>query len=221
MKCEDICQQLAELIPDFAVFSKPWQLLEYFRFSELPVNLPLDWNYTTEPQHPHRTDVYVGRNVEIQPYCLFSGRVILDDGARIGPYSFIRGPVYIGKNAKIGPHCEIIRTIVMNDTCLAHKNSIADSILCERINFSGLSTGCNFPIGKDVVKVHYDGEVFDYKGKYGVYIDSDVNCGCLTITMPGCYIPAGSNIVGQCTVSKFGKVRSMVINKEVDAKIQS
>lgn len=54
--------------------------------------------------------VFVGKNVSIGEYILFetgNGPIIIDDDAKIGPYSLLRGPLYVGKKCKILEHSAI------------------------------------------------------------------------------------------------------------------
>lgn len=202
MSIEETSRRIAEYLPGFPIVATPWELKDAFDNWTGEINLPrrkVDGLETAE--------VYAAEDVSIQPYALFAGKVILCPGSRVGPYSFIRGPVFVGPGGMVGPHCEVIRTIVMDRTILAHKNSIADTIFGKEINFSGLSTCCNFPIGRDYVKIRYQGSTHIYKGRFGAIIGDRCQLGCLTITMPGCEIPDDTCIVGQCTVHGECKVK--------------
>jgi len=199
----EVSRRLAETLIGFPDLDTPWDLKDAFD------------NWTGEIALPRRkvdgletAEVYADETAVIQPHVLFAGKVILCKGARIGPFTFIRGPVFIGPGAMVGPHCEVIRTIVMDRTVLAHKNSIADTIFGTDINFSGLSTCCNFPIGRDYVKIRYRGATHIYNGRFGATIGNGSQLGALTITMPGCEIPENSCIVGQCNVYGECKVKS-------------
>jgi len=196
----EVSRRLAEYLPDFPQVETPWELKDAFDNWKGEIKLP-----RRQVDGLETAEVYADESVVIQPYALFAGKVILCKGARIGPYSFIRGPVFLGPGAMVGPHCEVIRTIVMDRTVLAHKNSIADTIFGTDINFSGLSTCCNFPIGRDYVRIRYKGQTHRYNGRFGAVIGNGSQLGALTITMPGCEIPENTCIVGQCVV--YGQCR--------------
>lgn len=186
----------------------PWDLLESFhkKVNQYEWETPDHW---VSEYRDISAKVHKGKNVEIQPYALFTGEVYLDDNVRIGPYSFIRGPVYIGPNSCIGPHCEVIRCIIGSNTTIAHKNVIADSVFGDSINFAGYSATCNLPVGRSYINACYQTNKEKVHRKFGATIDDGCNIGCFSVLMPGSYVPPNKNIVGQCIVTG-SKVRSFV-----------
>lgn len=63
--------------------------------------------------------VFVADNVQIGDHCIFetsSGPVIIDNGAKIGPYCFFNGPAYVGENAKIIEHSAIKDAVSLSHT---------------------------------------------------------------------------------------------------------
>ncbi len=199
-----VCEELRSVIPSFPDFEKPWEIIDHLRSIELKPNMPIK-EVTGLPG----ATVYCGNNVEIQPYSLFTGEVILCDDVRIGPFCFIRGPVVVGKRSMIGPHSEIIRTVIQTGTTLAHKNLIGDSIIGKNCNLAGFTTICNFSGMRKSVKAHYKDEVMQYEDKYGAYIGDNTWMGALTILMPGAYVKPNSEIIGQCVVYGNTKIRQM------------
>jgi bifunctional UDP-N-acetylglucosamine pyrophosphorylase/glucosamine-1-phosphate N-acetyltransferase len=194
-----ICRQISKYLPEFPLLDTPWDLMRVFsERMEGKINLP-----KRKVDGLELAEVYADDDVVIQPYVLFTGKVILCKGCRIGPFSFIRGPAFIGPDAMIGPHSEVMRCIIMDRTVLAHKNLVGDTIFGEDIFYAGMCTGCNIPYGPmatDYVKIRHKENTHLHKGKFGATIGNRVKMGCLTITMPGCFIPDDTTITGQCIV---------------------
>ena len=203
---ENVCKRISEYLPNFPIVSSPLDLMKSF----------CEWNGSINLDRKKvdgldNAEVYAGKDVIIQPYTLFSGKVIICNGARIGPYNFIRGPVFIGPNVMIGPSCEVIRTIVMDRTTLSHKNLVGDAIFGEDVSFAGSSAVCNYPFGREHINVRYnDKETLIPGEKFGAVIGNRVKCGYLTLVMPGCHIPDDTQLIGQCVVSGKCKVKSFV-----------
>lgn len=144
---------------------------------------------------------------KIQSFCTCTGPIVFGKNVRVGPYCFLRGPLIIGDNVLIGPYAEITRTVVLNDAVLAHRNSIMDSIIGERVELAGFVYICN--INKQgVFNVSCGGKKkIRREGRFGATIDSDVYVGAAAGIMPGTYIPAGAKYPGPCIIYGPGKHR--------------
>lgn len=201
---QHICKQIRAVIPKFPNCKYPWEVLEEMKKHHTVILPKITVNNIND------AEVYAHSNVEIQPYCLFSGLVILDEGVKIGPYSFLRGPIYIGRNSLIGPYAEITRSLIMDNTSLAHKNIVGDSIFGNNINFGGMSVCCNTIFGDKLIKARYHKEIITYNYKYGAMIEDNSNLGYLTALMPGCYIPKNTNIIGQCIVHGNANIKFFI-----------
>lgn len=206
---KQLCEWLRTMVDKFPDFEYPWEIIEHLRSSELETHFN-----RREVDGLDDAEVFCGENVEIQPYVLFSGRVIIGDNTRIGPFSFLRGPMIIGKNCLVGPHCEIIRMILQDNVTLAHKNLMGDAIISSGVSCAGMTTICNYPFGRSFLKVRYYDTEFDYPGnKYGALIGENCKMGALTMIMPGAHVYPNTNIIGQSVVSGKNNIKSMVIPK--------
>lgn len=66
-----------------------------------------------------RDGVFVGPKVDIGEYVLFetqSGPIVIEEGAKIGPYTLLRGPLYIGRKCKILEHAAIKDQVSLGHT---------------------------------------------------------------------------------------------------------
>lgn len=64
--------------------------------------------------------VHIGDGVEISDHVVFdssTGAIVIEDGARIGPMSFLRGPIYIGPASKISEHSSIKDAVSIGRKC--------------------------------------------------------------------------------------------------------
>lgn len=188
-------------IPDI---TKPWELLDFLTHNNLETHM--ERRYVEGVSN----EVYCGSNVTIQPYTLFTGKVFLGDNVRIGPFNFIRGPVIVADNSLIGPHSEVIRTVIGENSVLAHRNLLGDTVIDSDVQLAGGCTVCNMSVVKDKTKVYYQGVPHEYDGKFGAYIESNVALGAFTIIMPGTHIPRGTKVIGQCVIHGYNKVKRMV-----------
>jgi UDP-3-O-[3-hydroxymyristoyl] glucosamine N-acyltransferase len=205
----DLCQSLRKYVKNLPILEQPWELLEFLNNEKLETDL--------EPRKVEGlpgAEVYCGKNVDIQPYNLFTGKIFLGDNVRIGPFCFIRGTVIVGDNSLIGPHAEVIRTVMGEKSSLAHKNLLGDTIIGNECQIAGLSTVCNVSWVRDTTKIHLpDDSTHIYNGRYGAYIDNGVGMGALTIMMPGTYIRPHAKIIGQSVVYGNSKIKPMVGSK--------
>ena len=58
----------------------------------------------------HSFGVYLGQDVTISEHVVLDtsrGSIVIDDNAKIGPFSFLRGPIYLGPNVEISEHASI------------------------------------------------------------------------------------------------------------------
>jgi NDP-sugar pyrophosphorylase family protein len=204
-----ICEWLREVVDDFPDFEYPWEIIQHLQTNQFASS-----RLQKREVEGLEAEVYCGKNVDIQPYVLFSGQVFIDDDTRIGPYTFLRGPMIVGKKCLIGPHGEIIRTIMQDGSTLAHKNLMGDAIIGENVSCAGMSVICNTPFGASSVKCRYYEETQQIDGKYGTLIGDRSQLGALTIMMPGCHVHPNTTTHGQCVIHGSNKIKSMIRTKE-------
>ena len=108
----------------------------------------------------------------------------VDEGARIGPFAYVRPNCHVGANVKVGDFVELKNSTVGDGTKISHLTYVGDSDVGCRVNF-----GCG------TVTVNYDGI-----SKYRTTIGDDAFIGCNTnLVAPvkvgdGAYTAAGSTI---------------------------
>lgn len=142
---------LAVLPPDAAPFpfdARPAEVVGYLSLLQLPpleVELPLlqyphdivRYNLTTLPENIEyrlkngayrevADGVFAAEDAKLGQYCVSEtakGPVLLDSGASIGPYCFLRGPAYLG------PHARVIEQAAIKDgVSLGHTTKIGGEV---------------------------------------------------------------------------------------------
>ena len=64
--------------------------------------------------------VYLGNDVTIGEHVVFDashGPIVIDDGAKVGPFSFLKGPIYLGPKVEISEHASIKDEVSISHHC--------------------------------------------------------------------------------------------------------
>ncbi len=128
---------------------------------------------------------------------------IVDSGAHIGPFAYLRPNSKIGKNVKIGDFVEIKNAALDEGTKVSHLTYVGDSDIGKGVNFG---CGC--------VTVNYDGAK-KYRCKVGdhAFIGCNTNLVAPVVVGNGAYIAAGSTITDEVPEDSLAIARSRQINK--------
>jgi glucose-1-phosphate thymidylyltransferase len=161
-------------------------------------------------------DLYTGRGVIIEPFCLFdtrNGPIYLDEGTEVRSHTIIRGPTYIGPNSTllggtIGPDVvvmggckangEIQSSIMMSHSNMSHHGLIAHSYISEWVNIGSNTTLCNLKNTYGPVRVRSNGETIDTRlTKLGSFIADHAKISSGSLTNPGISIGVASHVYGK------------------------
>ena len=166
-----------------------------------------------------RGSTVIGENCEIGPNTMITdctvgdGAVInssqcnesvIDAGAHVGPFAYIRPNCHVGKDVKVGDFVELKNANIGSGTKISHLTYIGDSDVGEKCNF-----GCG------TVVVNYDG-----KKKYRTTIGDHCFIGCNTnLISPvkvgdGAYTAAGSTITDDVPDRNLAIARARQVNKD-------
>jgi NDP-sugar pyrophosphorylase family protein len=130
----------------------------------------------------------------IQPFSVFSGLCILDDGAFVGPHCLVRGPVYLGKNSLLGPFTEAARSIISSNAKVYHRNTILDSIVGEGAEIGGHTGTTNRRVDGQPIKVKWINGIKETQSTFGATIGNGANIGASVILLPGTYVPNNKTV---------------------------
>ncbi len=165
-----------------------------------------------------RGNTLIGENCVIGPNsmitdCKFGDNVVfnasqaaqsvVEDGAKIGPFTQLRPDSHICKKVKIGDFVEVKNSTVGEGTSIAHLTYIGDSDVGKHVNF-----GCG------VVTVNYDGEsksrttIGDY-----AFIGCNSNLIAPVKVGNGAYTAAGSTITKDVPDGDLAVARARQENK--------
>lgn len=182
----------------------------------------LEHRIATKSFEQREDGVFVGSGATLGQYIICeteNGPIIIDDGAKVGPYSLLRGPIYIGKKCKILEHSaikdnvslghttkiggEVEASIVEPFTNKQHHGFLGHSYLGSWINL-GAGT-CNsdlkntyghvnmeYPLGKSTTGMQFLGCIM------GNYSKTAINTGIFT-----------GKVIGVCSMM-YGFVTSNV-----------
>lgn len=133
----------------------------------------------------------------------------VEEGARIGPFAYIRPHCQVGRDVKVGDFVDLKNSAVGEGSKISHLTYVGDSDVGSRVN-----------IGCGTVTVNYDGLT-----KYRTAIGDQAFIGCNTnLVAPvrigdGAYTAAGSTITQDVPADSLAVARSQqVVKKQWAAK---
>ncbi len=154
--------------------------------------------------------VFAAEGATLGQYCATDtskGPVLLDQGAAVGPYSFLRGPAYLGPRARVIEHSaikdavaighttkiggEIEASIVEPFTNKQHHGFLGHSYLGSWINLGAGTSNSDLKNTYGPVKMEYRGELVSTGMQFvgcimGDYAKSAINTGIFTGKTIGC-----------------------------------
>lgn len=162
--------------------------------------------------------LHVSRGAAIHPFVVLdtsSGPIMVDDGARIYPFSRIEGPCYIGRDTwivrgnireetSIGPVCrvggEVEASIIQGYSNKYHTGFLGHAYVGEWVNIGALTTNSDLKNDYSTVDVYVKGRLMDTGDlKVGSFIGDHSKFGI------GCLLNTGT-VVGAACVMLGGEV---------------
>lgn len=169
------------------------------------------------------TDLYVHKTADIMPGSVFDSRegpIIIEEGCKVAPFSFLQGPVYIGahshiNSARISGGClfgihnriggEVNNSIFGDYSNKNHEGFVGNSIIGDWVNLGALTTTSNLKnnygevrmeIPVDVLPAHNSRTQTVYTGKmkFGSLIGDCSKTAIGTMLNTGTAIDAACNI---------------------------
>lgn len=176
------------------------------QFSSLPESIPVVGD---------KSKLYIGKGAEIYPCSVLEtlhGPIIIEEGAKILPFSRIEGPAVIGKDAQIfsakiregttiGEMCrvggEVEESIMHGYSNKYHDGFLGHSYVCEWVNLGALTTNSDLKNDYSTVSVYMRGELVDSKStKVGAFIGDHVKTSIGTLFNTGTVVGLMSIVVG-------------------------
>ena len=140
------------------------------------------------------------------------GPVIIDEGAIIEPFTYIKGPVYIGKKAKIngariyqntsiGKSCniggEVQKSIIFEYTNKSHEGYIGHSIIGSWVNIGARTTNSDLKNTYGKIKMNIGNKrVQSNEIKFGCMMGDNSKTSIGSLVLTGIKIGVGSQLLG-------------------------
>jgi bifunctional UDP-N-acetylglucosamine pyrophosphorylase/glucosamine-1-phosphate N-acetyltransferase len=154
----------------------------------------------------------VGEGVEIKAGTV-AEESLVGDAVKVGPYAHLRPGSTIRQKAKIGNFVELKKTLIGENTSVAHLSYLGDAEVGKNVNI-----GCGF------VTCNYDGRIIDGSRKHKTVIEDEVFVGsdCQAVApvtlKRGSFIASGSTITETVEEDALAIARSRQVVKRGYAK---
>lgn len=133
----------------------------------------------------------IGRGTDIDPAAKIEGKVIIGKNCKIKEGVLIREGAVIGDSCVVGHACEIKRSIIMDNTNIAHFNYVGDSVIGSGVNFAAGAITANFKHGtkNEIVNLELEGKnISTGLRKFGALVGDGAKIGCNAVLDPGTII---------------------------------
>lgn len=172
---------------------QPWSVVSHLcpTIDRLIEKLDNDYNIA-DGVAIHKTAV-IGHNVTIKAPAIISA------GCFVGSNSYLRGGVFLAPGAKIGISCEVMTSVVLEGSAVAHFNFIGDSIIGHDVNIEAGAILANHynERSDDTVYVWHGGQrLCTHLSKFGSLVGDGCRIGANAVLSPGTLLKPNT-IVGR------------------------
>lgn len=170
------------------------------------------------------------REGSVHPTAIVDGPVVIEAGARIGPFAWIRGPAWIGAGVEVG-HAAVVRggCVLAPGAVVGHASEVKRALLlvdakAPHFNYVGdsvVGAGVNLGAGVKVANLKNDGGSVHVAGhdtglrKFGAAIGDDVHVGCNAVLSPGTIVGARSTVYAGAVLRGVIEAASIVKHRPV------
>ncbi|MCD6434579.1 MAG: glucose-1-phosphate thymidylyltransferase [Candidatus Diapherotrites archaeon] len=131
----------------------------------------------------------------IKPYTVIEGNAYISKYAEIGPFAYLRGNVIIARNCRIG-RTEVKHSIILENSKASHFSYIGDSIVGRDVNFGAGTKLANLRFDNKNIKFLIRDKLVDSgQRKLGAIVCDDVKTGCNVTINCGSFVPKGTFIL--------------------------
>ncbi len=139
--------------------------------------------------------VTVERGATVLPYTRIEGPAFIGRDSKVGPFANIRPYTVVGHGAKIGSFVEIKESVIMENARIPHLSYVGDSIICEGANLGAGTKIANLRFDRKMVKTKIKDEVLSTeRRKFGSVIGGYAQTGVNVSILPGVKLGAHSKI---------------------------
>lgn len=191
------------LVSIFARPLFPWELRELLieKLSKELTATPFTYPFV---YLKNQTQIYIGKNVQIDPGAMIEGPCYIGDNVRIGHNALIRAGTFLSSNVHIGHCSEISRSIFLEGAKAPHFNYVGDSVIGREVNLGAHATLANLRLDKKPIDINFqDKKIPTGKNKIGSFVGDFSSIGCGVLLNPGTIIQKGSMILPLTTHKGF------------------
>ncbi len=128
-------------------------------------------------------DCEVGEEAQVIDHCLLQESVV-EEGARVGPFSHLRPGSRVGARARVGNFVELKKTVLGEGAKASHLSYLGDATIGRDVN-----------IGAGTITCNYDGEKKSpTRIEANAFVGSDATLVAPVTIGEGAYVAAGSTI---------------------------
>lgn len=130
---------------------------------------------------------------------------IIDEEAYIGPNCYVKAFSYVGKGCKLGCCVEVSAAILLDNTKIAHKACITNSVIGRNCNLGYGFVTASRNLVSDNIKIQFDKNRIIYSDKkhHGSVVGDYVETGVMVSVMPGASIGNNSILFPNSCISGF------------------
>ena len=149
----------------------------------------------------NESQIYIGKNVTIEPFSMIKGPCIVEDNATISHGALVRPFSLISEKTVLGHCSEVKGSILLNGAKLPHFNYVGDSIIGARVNLGAGLICANVRLDmKEIVLKNEQAKVSIGKNKFGAVIGDDSSLSCNLVINPGTFIPKNSKVLANTKI---------------------
>ncbi len=191
------------LVSIFAMPLFPWELREVL-FEKISNELrPTAFTYPFV-YLKNEKQIYLGKNVQIDPGAMIEGPCYLGDNVRIGHNALIRAGTFLSSNVHIGHCSEISRSIFLEGAKAPHFNYVGDSVIGREVNLGAHATLANLRLDKKAIEICFQNKrIPTGKNKIGSFVGDGSSIGCSALLNPGTIIQKNTMILPLTTHKGF------------------
>ena len=159
------------------------------------------------------TGIVIESGAKIEAFSYIKGPCFIGSGSEIRHGAYLRGHVYIGRNCVVGHSTEVKHSIFFDRAKAGHFNYIGDSILGNNVNLGAGTKIANLKLTPGSVILKIGEETIDTElKKFGAILGDATETGCNSVLNPGTLIASNSKVFPLALVSGVHLTRTLIKN---------
>lgn len=148
--------------------------------------------------------VWAHPTAQVDATALVRGPCVLDEGAVVKAYAYVRECVYVGRYAVVGHAVELKNAVLMAHAQAAHFNYVGDSVLGAYAHLGAGAVLSNLRQDKAYVSVQIE-EVryLTNRRKMGALVGDSAEVGCNAVLNPGTVLAKGAAVRPSMSVKGY------------------